>query len=215
MRSSEAADHFFVTVNQLQKKKVQDDESVWRCAQLLHVFCVREKHVSLVFFLPTTHEFGKASAAQVDRSHDVSPLLGPEVSEAHLKRVGREGGLALRTNPSGTRPATVRIRLGSPSPRRTTKNDSMNVGRVALLDVRTRDSASSELISKEDGRGLKHKRATVTNKVRPTLRATWMLSRTSRDRNIQRKGSQVLSQDVPLSVLDVKEPTKQHHDTLW
>ena len=83
------------------------------------------------FFLPTTHEVGTASAAQVDRSHDVSPLLGAEVSEAHPKRVGREGGLALRTNPSGTRPATVRIRLGSPSPRRTTKNDSMNVGRVA------------------------------------------------------------------------------------
>ena len=112
---------------------MQDDESVWRWAQLLHVFFVREKHVSLVLFLPTTHEVGTASAAQVDRSHDVSPLLGAEVSEAHPNRVGQEGCLALRTNPSGTRPATVRIRLGSPSPRRTTKNDSMNVGRMALL----------------------------------------------------------------------------------
>ena len=50
-RSSEAAEHFFVRVNQLQKKKVQDDESVWRWAQLLHAFFLREKHVSIVFFL--------------------------------------------------------------------------------------------------------------------------------------------------------------------
>ena len=72
-------------------------------------------------FSSTTHEVGTARATEVDRSHDVSPLLGAEVSEAHPKRVGREGGLALRINPSRTRPATVRIRLSSPSPRRTKK----------------------------------------------------------------------------------------------
>ena len=54
----------------------------------------------------------------------------------------------------------------------------------------------------------KHKRATVINKVRPTVRATWMLSRASRDRNLQREDSQVLSQDVPLSVPDAEEQTK-------
>ena len=49
MRSSEAADHFFVTVNQLQKK-LQDDESVWRWAQLLHVFCQRKTWFARAFF---------------------------------------------------------------------------------------------------------------------------------------------------------------------
>ena len=129
-------------------------------------FCQRKTCFARVF-LPTTHEVGTASAAQVDRSHDVSPLLGAEVSEAHPKRVGREGGLALRTNPSGTRPATVRSRLGSPSPRRTTKNDSMNVGRVALLDVKTRDLASTELISLEDGRGFRQACSKVSNTREP------------------------------------------------
>ena len=192
-------------VTQIERQPVatvQEDESLRRSALLLHV---QRKTCFARVFSTTTHEVGTASAAQVDRSHDVSPLLGAEVSEAHPKRVGREGGLASQS-----------------SPRRTTKNDSMNVGRVALLDVRTRDLASSERISLEDERGfcqacgkVSSTRATVTNKVRPTLRATWMLSRTSRDRNTQRKDSQVLSQDVPLSVLDAKEPTKQQHDTLW
>ena len=114
------------------------------------LFFCKEKSCFARVLLPTTHEVGTASAAQVDRSHDISPLLGAEVSEAHPKRVGREGCLALRTNPSGTRPATVRIRLGSPSPQRTTKNDSGNVGRVALPDVKTRDLASIERISLKD-----------------------------------------------------------------
>ena len=134
---------------------------------IIACFFVPEKHMFRSCFLPTTHEVGTASAAQVDRSHDVSPLLGAEVSEAHPKRVRQEGGLALRTNPSGTRPATVRIRLGSPSPRRTTKNDSMNVGGVALLDVRTRDLASSELISLEDGRGFCQACGKVSNTREP------------------------------------------------
>ena len=168
MRSSEAAEHFFVTVNQLQKKNVQDDESVWRWAQLLHVFfCQRKTCFDRVFLYRPRMKLVQQVAAQVDRSHDVSPLLGAEVSEAHPKRVGQEGGLALRTNPSGTRPATVRIRLGSPSPRRTTKNDSMNVGRVALLDVRTGDLASSERISLEDGRGFCQACSKVSNTREP------------------------------------------------
>ena len=66
MRSSEAAEHFFVTVNQLQKKKCK----MTRVCGDGHNYCmffVREKDVSLVLFLPTTHEVGTASAAQVDR----------------------------------------------------------------------------------------------------------------------------------------------------
>ena len=63
-------------------------------------FCQR-KHISLFFFLPTTHEVGTASAAQVDCTHDVSLLLGAEVSDAHPKRVGEREAFALRTNPSG------------------------------------------------------------------------------------------------------------------
>ena len=146
MRRNEAAEHFFVARNQLHKKKegmlatVQEDESGRRPAQVLHVF-LSKKNMFRSCFLSTTHEVGTASAAQVACTHDVSLLLGAEVFEAQPKRVDREGGLALRTNPSGTGNATVRIRLGSPSPRRTTKKDWMNVGRVAL------DLASSERIS--------------------------------------------------------------------
>ena len=126
----------------------------------------REKHVSIVLFLPTTHEFGTASAAQVDRSHDVSLLLGAEVSEAYPDREGREGALLFAPIPQGhgLRPW---IRLGSPSPRRTTKNDSMTVGRGALLDVKTRDLASSELISLEDGRGFCQACSKVSNTREP------------------------------------------------
>ena len=99
MRSSEAAEHFFVAGNQLHTwnesmlaTMQEEEESVRRSAQLLHV--QRKTCFARAFFLPTTHEVGTASAAQVDRSHDVSPLLGAEVSEAHPKRVGQEGGLA-------------------------------------------------------------------------------------------------------------------------
>ena len=113
----------------------------------------------------TTHEVGTASATQVHCTHEVSLLLGADVSEAHSKRVDREGGVALRTNPSGTRPATVRIRLGSPPPRRTTKNDSMNVGRVALLDVRTKDlTQSDQPKSPTHSTQLSATRATVSNR---------------------------------------------------
>ena len=42
MRSSEAAEHFFVAANQSQKKK---------CKMTTAFFFVREKHVSLVLFL--------------------------------------------------------------------------------------------------------------------------------------------------------------------
>ena len=107
----------------------------------------------LCLFLPTTHEVGTASAAQVDCTHDVSLLQGAEVSEAQPKRVDREGGLALRTNPSRKGPATVRIRLGSPSPRRQTTKDSMNVGREAM------NLASSNAFPCSNG--LKQKSATV------------------------------------------------------
>ena len=167
MRSSEVAEHFVVTVNQLQKKTSKMTRACGDGHNYCMFFCCQRNTCFARALLPTTHEVGTASAAQVDRSHDVSPLLGAEVSEAHPKRVRQEGGLALRTNPSGTRPATVRIRLGSPSPRRTTKNDSMNVGGVALLDVRTRDLASSELISLEDGRGFCQACGKVSNTREP------------------------------------------------
>ena len=100
MRGSEAAEHFFVTVNQLQKKKCK----MTRACGDGHNYCMFFLSKITCFarvFLPTTHEVGAASAAQVDRSHDVSPLLGAEVSEAHPKRVGREGALLFAPIPQG------------------------------------------------------------------------------------------------------------------
>ena len=54
-----------------------------------------------LLFLLTTHEVGAARAAQLDRTHDVRLLLGAEDTKADPKRVGREGRLSPRTDPSG------------------------------------------------------------------------------------------------------------------
>ena len=66
-----------------------------------------------LLFLLTTHEVGAARAAQLDRTHDVRLLLGTEDTKADPKRVGREGRLSPRTDPSRKGAATLRMRLGS------------------------------------------------------------------------------------------------------
>ena len=125
MRSSEAAEHFFVAVNQSQKKKkVQDDDRVRRLAQLLH-FLSKKNMFRSCFFLPLVQQVPHKLTV-----HTTSARCWELKSLRLIPNVWAEREALLRTNPSGTRPATVRIRLGSPSPRRTTKNDSMNVGQV-------------------------------------------------------------------------------------
>ena len=125
MNGSEAAAYPFVAKNELQMEqesmwaKVQEDESEGRTAQVLHcffyattIFDVARCEDALLFLL-TTHEVGAARAAQLDRTHDVRLLLGTEDTKADPKRVGREGRLSPRTDPSGKGAATLRMRLGS------------------------------------------------------------------------------------------------------
>ena len=70
MIGSEAAEHVFVAVHRLQKKKVQDDESLTADR---HNYCtpffVKERSCFDRVFQVTLHEVGTASAAQIDRTH--------------------------------------------------------------------------------------------------------------------------------------------------
>ena len=82
-------------------------------------------------FLLPTHEVGTARAAQLVCTHDVSLLLGAEDTKADPKRVGRVERLAPRTDAPREKTCDPEDPTSDSSLQRITKNDSMDVGRVA------------------------------------------------------------------------------------